>query len=169
MHNSQDTTKEIRRLEVNFLNVKREIKTLKNRVRAYKGWTTRYRRLQKELKQDNLAIVQQRDQAIQDLHELQTRQQNLLKTVEEAKQAVESRDQALLKLDEVIDKIEQYREICIKANKIAYADKLYLIKEAEKLFFDEEILNSDIEFDPIDQPHMLTDQASINRSLANGN
>ncbi|MEM8673865.1 MAG: hypothetical protein AAGF83_08335 [Cyanobacteria bacterium P01_G01_bin.67] len=151
MSNSKNVTEEIRRIEVTTLNVKKEIKTLKNRVRAYKGWTNRYRRQQKKLKQDNLAIAKQRDHAIQDLQELQINQQDLLKAVEEAKQAEKSRDQALLQLDEVINKIEQYKEICVKANKIAYADKLYLIKEAEKLFFDEEILNLDIEFDPIDQ------------------
>ncbi|MEM7595329.1 MAG: hypothetical protein AAF383_28175, partial [Cyanobacteria bacterium P01_A01_bin.83] len=133
--------------------------------RAYKGWTTRYRRQQKELKQDNLAIAQQRDRAIQDLQESQIKQQNLLKTVEEAKQAIESRDQALAKLDEVIDKIEQYRKICIKANKIAYADKVYLIKEAENLFFDEEILTIDIELNSNSKPQMFEDQASIGRYL----
>lgn len=134
MPNPQNVIKEIHRIELVTLKVKKELKTLKNRVRAYKGWTKRYRKQQKELKQDNLAISKQRDQAVQ---ELEIKQQCLLETVEQANEAKESRDQALSQLDNVIAKIEQYREICIKANKIAYADKVYLIKEAEKLFFDE--------------------------------
>ncbi len=158
-------TKEIRRIEVNFLNVKQEIKTLKNRIRAYKGWTTKYRRKQKQLQQDNLAITQQRDQAIQDLSELQIKQQEFLKAVEEAKHAKELRDQALSQLDSIINKIEQYREICIKANKITYADKVYLIQEAEKLFFEDEIVTVDIEFDRESKPQMFEDQASIGRYL----
>ena len=82
-----------------------------------------------------------------------------------AREAKELRDQALLELDEVINKIEQFKEICDRAHKIAYADKIYLIKEAEKLFFDEEIINLDITFDRRYEAQMLTDQASIKRSL----
>ncbi len=149
MSSFQNITQEIYRIEVSFLNVKQEIKTLKNRVRGYKRWTKRYRKQIKELKQDNLAVSKERDQAVQ---ELEIKQQRLLETVEEARQAKELRDQAISQLEDVITKIEQYKEICIKANKISYADKVYLIKEAEKLFFDEEILNFDIEFDPINQP-----------------
>ncbi|MEL6441167.1 MAG: hypothetical protein AAFQ80_18180 [Cyanobacteria bacterium J06621_8] len=165
MSNSQSITIEINKLESRFLNVKKEIKTLKNRVRAYKGWTTKYRRKQQELKRDNLAITQERDRAVQDLEELRIKQQGLLMAVEEAKQAKELRDQALSQLDSIIDKIEQYREVCIKANKMTYADKVYLIKEAEKLFFEEEILTIDIKLDPDSQPQMFEDQASIGRYL----
>ncbi|MGB5633641.1 MAG: hypothetical protein WBM44_29170 [Waterburya sp.] len=163
MPNLQNVIKEVHRIELVTLKVKKELKTLKNRVRAYKGWTKRYRKQQKELKQDNLAISKQRDQAVQ---ELEIKQQCLLETVEQAKEAKESRDKALSQLDNVIAKIEQYREICIKANKIAYADKVYLIKEAEKLFFDEEILTMDVvEFDSASKPQMFEDQASIGRYL----
>ncbi len=162
MSNSQNITKEIRRIEVVTLNVKKEIKTLKNRVRAYKGWTKRYRKQQQELKQDNLAISKERDNAVK---ELELKQQHLLETVEEAKQAKELRDQALLQLDEVINKIEQYKEICKKANKISYADKIYLIKEAEKLFFDEEIITTDIELDSTGKPQLESGQAALGRYL----
>lgn len=162
MSNSQNTTKEIRRIETVTLNVKKEIKTLKNRVRAYKGWTKRYRKQQQELKQDNLAISKQRDQAVE---ELAIKQQYLLEAVEEAKQAKELRDQALLQLDEVINKIEQYKEICQEANKIAYADKTYLIKEAEKLFFDEEIITLDSDFNPSGKPQLESGQAALGRYL----
>ncbi|MEN9518912.1 MAG: hypothetical protein RLZZ381_1500, partial [Cyanobacteriota bacterium] len=65
-------------------------------------------------------------------------------------------------------KIEQYREICDRASQITYADKIYLIKEAEKLFFDEAIIdteNTHSEFDRKLQAQMFTDQASINRNL----
>ena len=158
-------TKEIRRMEVSFLNVKQEIKILKNRISAYKGWTTKYRRKQEQLKQANLAITQQRNQAIQDLSDLQSKQESLLKEVAEARQAKELRDQALSQLDSIINKIEQYREICIKANKITYADKVYLIREAEKLFFDEEIVTIDLKFNSNSKPQMFEDQASIGRYL----
>ena len=162
MSNSQNITKEIRRIEVVTLNVKKEIKTLKNRVRAYKEWTKRYRKQQKELKQDNLAISKERDIAVK---ELEIKQQHLLETVEEARQAKELRDKALLQLDEVINKIEQYKEICKKADQISYADKIYLIKEAEKLFFDEKIITVDVEFDPKEKPQLESGQAALGRYL----
>lgn len=158
MSNFQNITQEICRIEVSFLNVKQEIKTLKNRVRGYK----RYRKQLKELKQDNLAVSKQRDQAIQ---ELEIKQQRLVETVEEARQAKELRDQAISQLEDVIAKIEQYKEICINANKMSYADKIYLIKEAEKLFFDEEILNFDVEFDSESKPQMFEDTRSTGRYL----
>lgn len=162
MSNSQNITKEIRRIEVVTLNVKKEIKTLKNRVRAYKGWTKRYRKQQQELKQDNLVVSKERDNAVK---ELEIKQQHLLETVEEAKQAKELRDQALLQLDEVINKIEQYKEICKKADKISYADKIYLIKEAEKLFFDEEIITTDTEPYHTGKPQLEPGQAAFGRYL----
>ncbi len=165
MSNFQNIIQEIQRIEVSFLNVKQEIKTLQNTVRAYKGWTTKYRKQQKELKQANLAISKERDRAIKNFNELQAKQQYLLQEVEKGKQAKESRDQALLQFDDLITKIEQYREICIKANKIAYADKEYLIKEAEKLFFEEEIPTVDVEFNSDSKPQMFEDQRSIVRYL----
>lgn len=169
MLSRENIVKEIQRVENITLGVKEEIKTLKNRVRAYKGWTKRYRKQHKELKQeaivlknDNIIISQERDTAVQ---ELNIKQQSLLKAVEEARQAKELRDKALSELDEIIAKIEQYKEICDRANKIIYADKIYLIKEAEKLFFDEEILTKDINLNTREYPQMFTDQASIGRSL----
>lgn len=71
----------------------------------------------------------------------------------------------MLRLDEVIDKIEQYKKICDRASQISYADKIYLIREAEQLLFNEEIINPDLEFDPKSQSQMFTDRASINRNL----
>ena len=165
MSNFQNITQEICRIEVSFLNVKQEIKTLKNRVRGYKGWTKRYRKKQKELKQANLAISKERDQAIQDFKELQIKQQCLLKSIAEAEQAIELRDKARFELNNIIAKIEQYREICITANKISYADKEYLIKEAEKLFFEEEIPTVDVEFNSDSKPQMFEDKRSIVRYL----
>lgn len=162
MSNIQNTIQEICRIEVSFLNVKQEIKTLKNRVRGYKGWTKRYRKQLTELKQDNLAVSKQRDQAVQ---ELEIKQQLLVETVEEARKAKELRDQARSQLEDVIAKIEQYKKICINANKMSYADKIYLIKKAEELFFDEEILNFDIEFDSDSKPQMFEDTRSTGRYL----
>ena len=57
MLNLEKITKELYRIEALTLNNKQEIKTLKNRVRAYKGWTRRYRRQQQKLEQDNVAIA----------------------------------------------------------------------------------------------------------------
>jgi hypothetical protein len=162
MKERQNIIEDIQRIKTNTLNIKREIKTLKDRVRAYKGWTKRYRKQQQELKHTNLVISQQRDEAVQ---ELELKQQRLLETVEEAKQAKELRDKALSQLDEVIAKIEQYKEVCQRANQMTYADKIYLIQEAEKLFFDEEIITVDINFDSKTQSQMLTSQADIGRSL----
>ena len=65
----------------------------------------------------------------------------------------------------MIAKIEQYKEICQKANKITYADKIYLIKEAEKLFFDEEIINKGLELYPEGSSIGCASQAEINRVL----
>jgi uncharacterized coiled-coil DUF342 family protein len=161
----QDIVQRISQVEIVTLNVKKELKTLKNRVRAYKGWTTKYRQQQKELKQTNLSVCKQRDEAVQELQELKFKQQSLWETIEAAKEAKQQRDEALLQLDEVINKIEQYKKICDRASQIAYADKIYLIKEAEQLLFNEEIINPDFEFDPKSQPQMFTDRASINRNL----
>ncbi len=163
MKERPNIVEEIQRVKTITLNVKREIKTLKDRVRAYKGWTKRYRKQQQELKHTNLVISEQRDRAVQ---ELELKQQRLLETIEEAKQAKQLRDKALSQLDEVIAKIEQYKKVCQRANQITYADKVYLIKEAEKLFFDEEIITVDIiNFDSKTQSQMLTSQADIGRSL----
>lgn len=162
MQDSQNIVKEIKRVETITLNVKQEIKTLKNRVRAYKGWTKRYRQQQKELKRTNLIVCQEKERAIQ---ELEVKQQCLLETVEEARQAKELRDKALSQLDEVIAKIEQYKEICDRANQITYANKTYLIKEAEKLFFDDPVINLEFKLDSREKPQMFTDKASVARSL----
>ncbi len=164
--------KEIEKVEDTIVNVKNELKTLKNRVRAYKGWTKKYRQQQKALHQkvitlqnDNQIVCQQRDRVNQELY---LKQQELLKAVAEAKQAKELRDKALSQLDDIIAKIEQYKEVCDRANKITYADKVYLIQEAEKLFFDEKVINLDPpDLDEKEYPQMFTDQASTNRSLLN--
>lgn len=161
----QEIVQRISQVEIVTLNLKKELKTLKNRVRAYKGWTKKYRNQQKELKQTNLVVCKQRDEAVQELQQLKLKQQSLGETIETAKEAKQQRDEALLQLDEVINKIEQYKKICDRASQIAYADKIYLIKEAEQLLFNEEIINPDLEFDPKSQPQMFTDRASINRNL----
>jgi chromosome segregation ATPase len=171
MLNSNKIIQKIEKVENTIDNVKNELKTLQNRVRAYKGWTKKYRKQQETLRQevitlknDNQIVCQQRDRANQ---ELNLKQQELLEAVIEAKQAKELRDKALSQLDDIIAKIEQYKEICDRANKITYADKVYLIKEAEKLFFGEEIINSTIDLDSKEHPQMYTDQASVGRSLLN--
>ena len=114
------------------------------------------------MQKDCRAAYQERDRANR---ELNIKQQELLKAVEEAKQAKELRDKAITQLDEIIAKIEQYKDICDRANKITYADKVYLIKEAEKLFFDEDIIERDFNLDSREYPQMFTDRASIGRSL----
>lgn len=172
MLNHNRIIKEIEKVEDTIVNVKNELKTLKNRVRAYKGWTKKYRKQQKDLQQevvtlknDNQIVCQQRDRANQELY---LKQQELLIAVTEAKEAKELRDKALSQLDGIIAKIEQYKEICDRANKITYTDKIYLIQEAEKLFFDEKVINSDSPcLDEKEYPQMFTDQASTNRSLLN--
>lgn len=172
MLSRQDIVQEIQRVEVITLNVKKEIKTLKNRVRAYKGWTKKYRQQQNELKQQNailkqdyLTVCQQKDEIEKQLQQLKIKQQYLLESVKEGKYAKESRDQAVSQLEEVIAKIEQYKEACDRANKISYADKIYLIREAEQLLFGESIINENIKLDSKSQPQMFTDQAAIGRSL----
>jgi chromosome segregation ATPase len=172
MLNHNRIIKEIEKVEDTIVNVKNELKTLKNRVRAYKGWTKKYRKQQKALNQevvtlknDNQIVCRQRDRVNQELY---LKQQELLKAVEEAKQAKELRDKALSQLDDIIAKIEQYKEVCDRANRITYADKIYLIQAAEKLFFDEKIINLDFPYlDEKEYPQMFTDQASTNRSLLN--
>ena len=165
MHSYKYVVGEISRVEETILGVKQEIKTLKNRVRAYKGWTKKYRQQKKELEQANLAIVSEKDDAKRELQQLQIKQRELLEEVKKGINAKEDRDKALLKLDEVISKIEQYREICDRYNKIAFARKEDLIKEAEKLFFDEPIIVDLTELDRDSQPQMFTDSASVNRYL----
>ena len=81
MPNYQYVVGEISRVEETILGVKQEIKTLKNRVRAYKGWTKRYRRQKKELQQANLVIAKERDDAKRELQQLQIRQRELLEEV----------------------------------------------------------------------------------------
>ncbi|MEL6581419.1 MAG: hypothetical protein AAFQ14_16890 [Cyanobacteria bacterium J06621_12] len=168
MFKYQYVIQEILRVEDVTLSVKQEIKTLKNRVRAYKGWTKRYRRQQQELKQANLTVSKERDEAVVEIQNLQIKQQQLLADFRKAAKAAEERDKALAQLDEVIKKIEQYREVCERAQKITYANKTYLIKEAENIFFDDPIINDDHgsdDFDCQSKPQMFTDRAAINRYL----
>ena len=161
----QDVVTEVLRVEETILGVKEEIQTLKYSVRAYKGWTTKYRRKQRELEQTNLVICQERDDARRELDKLQIRQQELLEAVKEGINAKEDRDRALLQLEEVINRIEQYREICDRYNQMTFARKEDLIREAENLFFDVPVIDDTIDFDRQFQPQMLTDRASICRDL----
>ena len=163
----QDVFTEFSRIETIVLGVQQEIQTLKYSVRAYKGWTTKYRRKQRELEQTNIVIARERDEARRELQELQIRQHELLEAVRKAGNAVEDRDRALSQLDEVINKIEQYREICDRYNQITFARKEDLIREAERLFFDLPVIDNSIDFDRQSQPQMLTDRASICRDLLN--
>lgn len=143
--------KEIKRVECSTLNVRKEVKALKKRVGKYKSWTKRYRKQTEELKQEKEKLKEQVTQ--------------LLLSIEAGKSAKEQGDKARQELSILIDKIEQYHDICERALKITYADKTYLIKEAEKLLFAEEILVNAIEIDPKEKPQMFTDPASINRDL----
>ena len=165
MPSYQDVITEVSRVKETIFGVQQEIQTLKYSIRAYKGWTTRYRRRQRELEQANIVITQERDDARIKLQELQNRQQELLKEIREGIDAKEARDRALSKLDEVINKIEQYREICDRYNQMTFARKEDLIREAERLFFDVPVINDTIDFDYQSQPQMLTDRASICRDL----
>ena len=143
---------EIQQVQNTIFNVQREIKTLKRRVAGYKGWTKRYRKQKKELIREN--------------EELQNKISQLAYQIEAGQQAKDQRDNAITELNDLIKRIESYKIICEKADKIRYADKNYLIKEAENLLFDEEILTEREEIlDYRDSPQMFTDQASINRSL----
>ncbi|MBE9168173.1 hypothetical protein IQ238_11840 [Pleurocapsales cyanobacterium LEGE 06147] len=164
---------EIKRLENVTLDVKKEIKILRRRVGAYKGWLTRYRKQKEELKKEasllkvaNRMACEQRDKL---QRELNLKKEELLRSVQDGKKAKEERDKAIYELDKIIEKIELYKQICKKANKISYSDKTYLIKEAERLFFEEESVNQESELiNSRDKPQMFTDPASINRSLSNG-
>ena len=162
MPSYQDVVTEVLRVKETILGVQQEIQTLKNRVRAYKGWTKRYRRQREELKQANLVVCQERDAAIQ---QLQIRQEQLLGQIEEARKATELRNTALLQLDDVIERIEQYREICDRYNQMTYARPQDLIREAERLFFEDPVIEMNVNFDPREQPQMFTDRASIARDL----
>ena len=169
MLSNSEIIQEIDRLKNTIIVVKKELKSVKNSVRAYKGWTKRYRKKQKELQQEaitlqkNCQIAQrERDRINQ---ELNIKQQELVKVVAEAKKAKDARDKALVELDAVIAKIEEYRGVCDRANKMTYADKVYLIQKAEELFFDEEIIDRNLHLDSREKPQMFTDSASINRSL----
>lgn len=165
MLNYQHIVSEIHRIERVTLSVKDEITTLKNKVRAYKGWTTRYRQQESRLKQENLALSQEKDDAVRALENLRQQQQQLLENLKEAGQAKEERDLAISQLDEVINRIEQYREICDRLNQMTFARKEDLIKEAERLFFDDPVIDDNIKFDRQSQPQLFEDRASINRYL----
>ena len=143
---------EIKQVQNTIFDVQKEIKTLKRRVAAYKGWTKRYRKQKKELIQENEA--------------LHNKISGLANQIELGTQAKNQRDNAIKEFNELIERIEAFKESCEKADKIRYADKYYLIKEAENLLFDEEILSPKEEIlDYRDSSQMFTDPASINRSL----
>lgn len=151
-HQVDNIIKEINRVETLTLNVKKEIKTLKKRIGGYKGWTKRYRKQNQELREEKEKL------------EIQISQ--LLSSIQQAKEAKEKGDKARQELNELINKIELYKQVCEKAIKITYADKIYLIQEAERLFFQEEIsLEVTETVNSKDNPQMFTDTASINRSL----
>lgn len=169
MLSNSEIIQEINRLKNTIIDVKKELKSVKNSVRGYKGWTKRYRKKQEELQQE--AIVLQKNYQIAEgerdraNRELSIKQQELVKAVAEAKKAKEARERALVELDAVIAKIEEYRGVCDRANKMTYADKVYLIQKAEELFFDEEIIDRNLNLNSREKPQMFTDSASINRSL----
>lgn len=175
MHNKIDNIiQEIKKLEDITLDVKKEIKILKRKVGAYKGWLTRYRKQKEELKKEasllkvaNRVACEQRDKLQE---ELKLKKEELFHFVQEAKKAKQERDKAISELDKIIEKIEAYKQICEKANKITYADKTYLITEAVRLFFEENVIIKEKKLiNRKDNPQMFTDPASINRSLSNGN
>jgi hypothetical protein len=121
----------------------------------------------KELIFANKIVCQQRDEA---LAELSIKRTELLKSLQEAKQAKQDRDRSINNLDEVIKKLEAYQNVCERVkNKISDSDKSLanlLIKEAERLLFEEETTSTiEIKLDYKENPQMFTDQASINRSL----
>ena len=143
---------EIKLVQNTIFNVQKEIKTLKRRVAAYKGWTKRYRKQQQDLRQEK--------------EELQKQVTQLSTQIEAGQKAKNQRDNAIAELNNLIAKIELFKVACEKADKIRYADKYYLIKEAENLLFGEEVLTPTEEIlDYRDSPQMFTDPASINRSL----
>ena len=165
---SEDLTQEIKRVELTILNVRKELKTLKRRIGGYKGWTKRYRKQQKQLRQEKSELqqelsstIQEKDWAIAELNKLK-----LSSSVQEALKAKEQRDNAIAELDNLINQIEAYKQVCEKFSKVRYADKTALIREAEKLLFDEEVLiELNTTINEKDNPQMFTDCASVNRSL----
>ncbi|MGK7892649.1 MAG: hypothetical protein AB4372_03095, partial [Xenococcus sp. (in: cyanobacteria)] len=118
---------EIKQVQNTIFDVQKEIKTLKRKVAAYKGWTKKYRKQKKELIQENEV--------------LHNKISELANQIELGTQAKNHRDNAIKELNELIERIEAFKESCEKADKIRYADKYYLIKEAENILFDEEILS----------------------------
>ncbi len=153
--------KEIKRLQDIIYDAKQDFKKLKRSLGGYKGWLTRYRKETKELKYVNNLVCKQRDEA---LNELSLKQAELLKSLQEGQQAKKDRDKAISKLDEVIIKLEKYKTICEKARESNDENSDYLLREAEKLFFQDEI-EIEIKLNDRDSPQMFTDPASINRSL----
>ena len=152
---------EIQRLQNTIHEAKQEFKKLKRSLGGYKGWLTRYRKEKKELKFVNNLVCKQRDEA---LDELSLKQVELLKSLQEGQQAKKDRDKAIAKLDGVITKLEKYRKMCERAREIKDKDSDYLLREAERLFFQDEF-EIEIKLNERDNPQMFTDQASINRSL----
>ena len=153
--------KKINRLQNVIYEAKEDFKKLKRSVAGYKGWLTRYKKETKALKFTNNLVCTQRDEA---LAQLSLKQVELLKSVHEGKQAKKDRDRAIAKLDVVISKLETYKNICARAREMDNQDSDYLLREAERLFFQDEI-EIEIKLDPKDNPQMFTDPASINRSL----
>ncbi len=168
MKKSEDIIQKIKGVELTIVNVRKEIKTLKRRIGGYKGWTKRYRKQQKQLRQENVELqkelsstIKERDIAIAQLNKVK-----LSTSIEEGIQAKDQRDKAIAELDKLIVQIEKYKEVCQNYSKIRYAKKRDLIKEAENLLFGEEVLEAVTEtINEIDNPQMFTDYASINRSL----
>lgn len=152
---------EINRLQCIVLEAKKDFEKLKRSLAGYKGWRTRYKRKNEELKFVNNLVCKQRDQA---LKELSLKQVELLKSLQEGQQAKKDRDKAISKLDEIITKLEKYQRICETKRENDTQGSDYLLQEAERLFFREEI-EIEIKLDRRDSPQMFTDRASINRSL----
>jgi chromosome segregation ATPase len=183
MLDRKEIIQEIEKVKDNFIGVKDELNTLKNRVRAYKGWTEKYRQKKKKLEQEVIILKNANKLISRENQKLYSKQQELLDAVAEGILAVKDRDRELKKLNEVIAKIEKLNEkiakiekheiFCDRVNRTTDKDKCHLIREFEKLFFEEEetipIINQDLKINPQDKPWMFTDQASIGRSLLDGN
>ncbi len=119
MLDRKEIIQEIEKVKETVIGVQGELKTLKNWVHAHKSSTSKYHQEQKKLEQ-----------------KLKSKQQKLSKAEEEDKQVAEDRKQASQKLDEIIDKIKQYKEICDNSHRIDTAGRAYLIQKANQLLFD---------------------------------
>lgn len=161
---------EIKKVENFTLEAKQEIKILRRRIGAYKGWLTRYRKQREEFKKEVFLLKSSYSLARQERDDLQKelnlKKEELSHLVKQAKDAKEGRDKAIYELDKLIEKIELFKVECQKISQIHYADKTHLIKQAERLLFEEDLIIRETELiNNREHPQMFTDTASVNRSL----